>query len=212
MPEPARPVNTSLWLVRHAEVEAQFQGVFGGSIDMGLSPRGRRQAAKLAGYLRRLPLDALYASPMKRVQQTLAPLLGDGVPCPVLRPELREFDFGDWTGLTWAQVRAKFGVTVDRWLDEIEAGAIPNAESTQTLRARLEPCLMRIIQDHPGQAVALVCHGGIIRLVLALLLDWPLPRMARFDIDYASVTQVFFEPNGVQLRLLNFTPWREPGK
>ena len=42
---------------------------------MNLSPNGRRQAKILADYLRRKTIDAIYASPMKRVQQTLAPTL-----------------------------------------------------------------------------------------------------------------------------------------
>ena len=74
-PRPAAPPSTRLLLIRHAEVEASYQGVFGGRIDMDLSPRGHDQAATLARYLHEKPLSAIYASPMKRVQQTLAPLL-----------------------------------------------------------------------------------------------------------------------------------------
>ena len=64
---------TTLSLIRHAEVEVSFQGVFGGCIDMDISPRGHEQAAALARYLKRKKFDAVYASPMKRVQQTLSP-------------------------------------------------------------------------------------------------------------------------------------------
>src|SRR5437899_2211794 len=100
---------TELWLVRHAEIESRYQGVFGGQIDMELSPSGHRQAAALAQFLGRHSFDAIYASPMKRVQQTLAPLLLNGAPKPIVLPELREVDFGDWTGLSFEQVLKKFG-------------------------------------------------------------------------------------------------------
>jgi broad specificity phosphatase PhoE len=89
---------TRIYLLRHAEVETRYQRVFGGRIDMDLSPRGHQQALALATYMRRIQLDAIYASPMKRVQQTLAPLLDNRTPLPVVIDELQEVHFGVWTG------------------------------------------------------------------------------------------------------------------
>ena len=203
------PPPTHLLLIRHAEVEPSYQGVFGGRIDMELSPRGHEQAAALAAYLRRKPLSAIYASPMKRVQQTLAPLLVNGTPRPVILPDLREVDFGDWTGLAWDEVHARFGVSAFAWLEQLECDGIANAECAETLCERVEPCLRQILADHPGQQVAVVCHGGIIRVLLALLFRWPLSRTGAFEIEYASVTQVLLLPERAELQLLNFTPWRE---
>jgi broad specificity phosphatase PhoE len=198
-----------LLLIRHAEVEAGYQGVFGGRIDMDLSPRGHDQAVTMARYLHAKPLSAIYASPMKRVQQTLAPLLLNGAPKPVILPDLREVDFGDWTGLSWDQVQAKFGVSAFSWLDHLECGGIANAECGETFRERVEPCLERILADHAGEPVAIFCHGGVIRMVLSILLRWPLSSMAMFEIEYASLTQVALLPHKPRLQLLNFAPWRE---
>jgi len=208
-PPPAVPSPTRLLLIRHAEVEARYQGVFGGRIDMELSPRGHEQAAALATYLRRKPLSAIYASPMKRVQQTLAPLLVNGTPKPIILPDLCEVDFGDWTGLAWNDVQAKFGVSAFAWLEQLECAGIANAEDAETLRDRVEPGLRQIVANHAGQQVAIFCHGGIIRVVLGILLHWPLSRLGAFEIEYASVTQVALRPERAELQLLNFTPWRE---
>ena len=84
-PESSPP--TRLLLIRHGEVEPRHQHTFGGRIDMNLSARGQEQAKTLAEYLRGKTIDAIYASPMKRVQQTLAPFLNNGASTPaVLRP------------------------------------------------------------------------------------------------------------------------------
>ena len=208
-PRPAAPPATRLLLIRHAEVEASYQGVFGGRIDMELSPRGHDQALTLARYLHEKPLSAIFASPMKRVQQTLAPFLRNGAPKPVILPDLREVDFGDWTGLRWDQVQAKFGVSAFSWLDHLECGGIANAECGETFRDRVEPCLDRILADHASEQVAIFCHGGVIRMVLSILLRWPLSSMAMFEIEYASVTQIALQPHKPRLQLLNFAPWRE---
>ena len=208
-PPAARPSDTRLWLIRHAEVESRYQSVFGGRIDMGLSPRGHEQAAALAKYLRQKTVSAIYASPMKRVQQTLQPWVVNGVPRPTIVPDLREVDFGVWTGLTFGQVQARFGVSAWAWLDQLASAAIPNAECAATFRARVEPCLRQIICDHAGQQVAVVCHGGVIRMALAILLDMPFSRTGAFQVEYASLTQVRLRPEQPELQLLNFTPWRE---
>jgi broad specificity phosphatase PhoE len=198
-PEPGPSPVTRLWFIRHAEVEPRYQHTFGGRIDMDI----------LAGYLRDKPFDAAYASPMKRVQQTLAPVLKNGAPAPTILPGLREVDFGDWTGFNWEQVQEKFGVHPYDWLDEIELGAVPNGETGLQFRARVEPCLFEIIRRHPGGTVAVFCHGGVIRMMLAILLELPLPRTNSFEIEYASITRVLRRQHLNEIDLLNYTPWRD---
>ena len=200
---------TTLYLLRHAEVEHRYQRIFGGRIDMALSPRGHEQASALAKYLRHKSFDAIYASPMKRAQETLAPLLADRKDAPVILPGLREVDFGDWTGLSWEEIKTKFNISAFQWLEQLEQAAIPNAESGKTFRARVEPCLQQILRNHPGQSVAVLCHGGTIRMMLSLLLAMPLPKMAAFEIEHASLTEVHHSPQKTEVQLLNFTPWRD---
>jgi broad specificity phosphatase PhoE len=55
---------TTLWLIRHAEVDERYHSVFGGRIDIELSPRGHQQSQALARYLHGKPIDAIYSSPM----------------------------------------------------------------------------------------------------------------------------------------------------
>lgn len=202
-------LSTRLLLIRHAEVEARYQHVFGGSVDMDISPRGHEQAASLARYLNTKPFQALYASPMKRVQQTLAPVLRNGAPKPVILPGLREVDFGAWTGHGWEAVREKFGVSAFTWLDQLENGSIPDAENVLTYRQRVGDCLEEILAAHSGRTIAVFCHGGVIRMMLSLLLKLPLPKTDAFQVDYASLTEVSVGPERTRIELLNFTPWRE---
>lgn len=202
--------NTRLLLIRHAEVEEKHQRGFGGRIDMSLSARGQEQAALLARYLRDKPVDAVYTSPMKRVRQTLAHFTRNGAPPPVILDGLREVDFGDWTGHDWESIQEKFGCDACDWLDLLDRGQIPNAEPPHTYRARVEACARDIIARHPGLSVAVFCHGGVVRVLLSVLLELPLPKFAHFDVDYASLTEVeLHRHRKPEVRLLNFTPWRD---
>ena len=176
---------------------------------MNLSPHGREQAKALAKFFRGKKLDAIYASPMQRVQQTLAPFLKNGAPPQKVLSDLREVNFGDWTGLNWEQVCAKFNLLTHEWLDHIERGVAPNGESGPQFRKRVEPCLRKIIKNHPGQTVGIFCHGGVVRMILSILLKMPLPNTNMFEVEYASVTQIALNPDHAEIELLNFTPWRD---
>lgn len=205
----ASPV-TRLILIRHAEVEEKYHRIFGGRIDMNLSARGHEQAGMLATYLRRKPIEAIYASPMKRVHQTMAPYLAQSAPTPEIMSDLREVDFGDWTGHNWEAIQTNFGLNAYDWLELLEQDRIPNAESAHTYRIRVEACVRQIVGNHPGQLVAVFCHGGIVRMLMSILLNLPLPAFAHFDVDYASLTEVMLHNHKKpEVSLLNFTPWRD---
>lgn len=200
---------TRLLLIRHGEVETRYQKKFGGRIDMDLSPNGQRQARILANYLRNKTIDAIYSSPMKRVQQTVAATLKLNGHQQTILDGLREIDFGDWSGLGWEEVEEQFKFRSHEWLDQIHDHGVPNGESGKVFRRRVEPCLRNIIAGHRGQNVAVFCHGGVIRMILAILLKLPLPKTNHFDIEYAGITQVALHPHMAEVEFLNFTPWRD---
>jgi len=202
-------LTTCLLLIRHAEVEERYQQVFGGRIDMDISPRGREQSEALASYLKRRKIDALFASPMKRVQQTLSPYANNGSPRSVVLPELREVDFGDWTGHGWNGVRTRFGLSAYSWIDQLDCGGIANAENILVFRERIAGALAAIRQTPDSSTVAVFCHGGVIRMMLALLLDLPFPKTNGFAVDYASVTELALKSDRNEIQSLNITPWRE---
>ena len=79
-----------LILVRHGEVEETYHKVFGGSkIDMALSPLGHAQGAAVAQWFGADDIHAVYASPMLRVQQTMAPPPAAKTITPTLLDPLR---------------------------------------------------------------------------------------------------------------------------
>ena len=202
------PPATRLYLIRHGEVEESYHRIFGGRIDMNLSPFGQIQAQAMADYFEPIALDAVYCSPMKRAQQTVQPLLqAKAMPATTLR-DLREMDFGDWTGHRWEAIQEQFGVSAFTWLEQVELGRVPNAETGTDLRQRVQPSLQRVLDTHAGGTVAVICHGGIIRVLLSLLLRLPLPATAALEVDYASISIADCRGDRAILQLLNHTPWR----
>jgi broad specificity phosphatase PhoE len=191
-------------------VESRYHKIFGGSrIDMALSPLGIKQGEALDAWLADTKIDAVFMSPMLRVQQTIAPLLKRRELTPTVMDDLREIDFGVWTGFRWDEVQERFGISAFDWLEVLDTVGIPEGETASQLMTRVRPCLERLLQESAHRKVAVACHGGIVRVILALLLDMPLTRMAHFSIDYGSVTVVELNPekkHAVEIELLNFQP------
>jgi broad specificity phosphatase PhoE len=146
---------------------------------------------------------------MKRVELTLDPLL-ERVPLkPVILDGLREVDFGAWTGLRWEQISERFGVTAFDWLDHLERGTMPDAEPEEVFRSRVERSLAQMLREQSGKTVVVACHGGVIRMALAVLLELPLHKMTHLEFEYASVTWVNCCGHRREMQLQNFTPWRD---
>jgi broad specificity phosphatase PhoE len=201
---------TRIYFIRHGEVETRFHQIFGGSrIDMDLSPLGYQHAEELANWMGDSPIDTVYSSPMLRARMTAKPMLKRRSMEPVILEDLREVDFGDWTGFRWREIQERFGVAAYDWLEIMERSGIPNGESAAAVKARVQPCLQRILDESANKNVAVVCHGGVVRVALCLLLEIPFAHMAHFNVDYGSVTVIEVQPHkkhALEIELLNFCP------
>ena len=202
-----REKPTRLHFVRHAEVDEAYHEVFGGRIDMELSPLGHEQAKCLAKFLGRRTFDRIYLSPMIRVRQTAKPLLDVLGRQAQVVDDLREVDFGVWTGHKWHEIQEKFGLDAEDWLLHLENGDVAEAESVDGCRSRIRGSLGRIMKEGVGEDVLVLCHGGVIRMLLSLLLDEPFSIMHRFEIDFASLSVIEHRSRRAEIKLLNFAPW-----
>jgi broad specificity phosphatase PhoE len=156
---------TTLLLVRHAETAWNREGRFQGHADPPLSPLGRRQAEQLADELETCPPDAVYASDLRRAAQTAEIVAGRfGLPIET-DPGLREVDVGEWSGLTWPEIRARFPDGVER--HDARGYGWELGESYEQMAERAIASLRRIADRHGGGRVLVVVHGGTMRALAA---------------------------------------------
>lgn len=179
---------------------------------MELSPLGHEQAKGLAKFLNDRNFDRIYRSPMIRVRQTAKPLLDALDREAEVIDDLREVDFGVWTGHKWHEIQEKFGVDAEDWLVHLENGEVAEAESMDGYRSRISGSLERMMREGAGQNVLVLCHGGVIRMLLALLLEETFSKMGRFEVDFASLTVIERRSNRTEIKLHNFAPWLWLGK
>jgi probable phosphomutase (TIGR03848 family) len=179
---------TTFLLIRHGAHLLGGDRIAGRMPDVHLSPLGQQQAERLAERLRELPVRALYCSPVDRARETAAPLAQAlGLPVRISEP-LAEIDYGDWTGQRLDDLRA-----LDLWRqwNAFRSGTrVPNGESMAEVQARIVGEIERLRVEHPGELLALVSHGDVIKSALAHLLGISLDLFLRLEIGLASVSVV----------------------
>jgi broad specificity phosphatase PhoE len=197
-----------LLLVRHGQSVANAEGRIQGQFDSPLNARGRAQAQALAQRLEHegWNLAALYASDLQRAAET-ARIIAQQFDVPLtLDPQLREYDFGLLTNLSWNEIKDRYP-DIWRELDQDDGWmSIPGAEHVDLFRARLAAMLAGILDRHDeAQTVAMVAHGGSLGMLLEHILEMETRRPAPFAFANASLSLVEYGPRGPRLSLLNDT-------
>lgn len=157
-----------LILIRHGETEWSRSGRHTGRTDVPLTDAGVAACEDLARALAHRPLVAAFSSPLRRALQT-AELVG--LNHVKLDPDLMEWDYGGYEGMTTAQIR-QIRPGWNLWRDGvIPGGADHPGEQLQQVAARADAVLERIRPMLDDGDVALVAHGHLQRVLTARWLD-----------------------------------------
>ncbi|MEU4113808.1 bifunctional RNase H/acid phosphatase [Kitasatospora sp. NPDC028055] len=198
---------TTFVLLRHGETpltpEKRFSG--SGGTDPELSDKGRWQAERAAEALAaRGSIQAVVASPMRRTRQT-AEIVAARLGLEVRYEEgLREVDFGDWEGLTFAEVQERYPDDLSAWLGSAKAKPTGSTESFATLTHRAGVARDKILARYAGKTVLVVSHVSPIKTLVRLALGAPPDSMYRMELSAASICAVQYYADGnASLRLLN---------
>jgi len=152
-------MNT-LVFIRHGETA--LAGTFCGHSDPEINPAGQQQIAACADAIARLDVRRIYSSDLRRAVQT-AEIIGKRISVPVvLRPDLREINFGDWEGLSWLQVEDRFPLEADQWLQEFPLRCAPGGEVYSAFTTRINAVIAPLLTETSSGTSALVTHRGVI--------------------------------------------------
>jgi broad specificity phosphatase PhoE len=158
---------TTLILVRHGETDWNRDRRWQGQTDAPLNERGRAQARALADELAGEDVAAVYASDLSRARETAEIIAGRLGRAVDVDPRLREVHVGGWSGLTTAEIEARFPEDVSRWRSGDTSHAFDGGETYADMGVRVVGALEEIAARHPGEQVLVVLHGGPIRALLA---------------------------------------------
>ena len=174
-----------LILLRHGQTEWSLAGKHTGRTDIPLTARGEAAAKSLAPLLARRDIVAAFTSPARRAVTTAALAgLGDAKP----DPDLWEWDYGGYEGLTTPQIReTRPGWYL--WRDGvIPGGAEHPGETVAEVGNRVDRVLARVEPLLAGGDVALIAHGHVLRVLTARYLRLEPADGKLFRLDTGTVS------------------------
>ncbi len=190
-----------LYLLRHAQSEANLRGILAGPDNsVNLSNKGRKQSLKVSKYLQEIAFQQIYCSPISRCFQTIQPLVRARPDIALLHEEkIQEMNYGQWNGKDLKTLSKK------RDWQRIQSApskfTFPDGESFNQLRRRVTLFLSQV--ERKDGPILVVSHGDVIKMILASVLDLPTDKFQNFVIEPASISIVQYESKSKTIVSLN---------
>lgn len=191
-------IQTIIELLRHGETTAGK--CFLGSTDVSLSQLGWQQmnnASLVDDY------DLVLSSPLKRCREFSQLYAAEKSLPVVIENEFREIDFGLWEGKTsadlWASDRERLSAF---WNNPVE-NTPPEAESLIDFKKRVIDCYYKLVKKYSGEKILLVCHGGVIKVILCEILGIELSNIHRLNVDHAGLSRITLWQEHPQISFIN---------
>lgn len=183
-------------VIRHGETEWSLSGRHTGTTDVPLTERGRAQAMRLRAWLARRSFARVLVSPRARARETCE--LAGLADTAVIEPDLAEWDYGAYEGLTQAEIEARS----PGWL--VFRDGCPGGETPAQVAARAD----RVIAGVIGSAgdVAIFSHGHLLRVLVARWLGLPASAGLHFLLDTGTLSELGHYRGTPALSLWNAPP------
>jgi probable phosphoglycerate mutase len=190
---------TRIIAIRHGETDWNVGGRIQGGTDIPLNARGRWQAQRLAQALAHERLDAVYSSDLARAFDT-----ADAVARPaglrVIADEcLRERRFGCFEGLSFSEIEQRWPDQARRWRQRDPSFGPEGGETLADFYERCVASGVRLASAHPGQAIAVVAHGGVMDCLYRAASRIALQAPRTWQVGNASINRLLYADGGFAL-------------
>lgn len=194
---------TRIFVLRHGQTAWNAGLRIQGQLDLPLDDTGRWQAARAAQALAGEPLAAIYSSDLQRALATAQALAAStGAPI-VTDARLRERAFGRFEGLTYAEIHRDFPDEAERWRRREPGFGPGGGEALVPFYARCVDTVCELAAAHPGQAVAVVAHGGVLDCLYRAATGQGLSAPRSWQLGNATINRLLF--NGEHLALVGWS-------
>lgn len=194
-----------LILVRHGETQWNRENRVVGFADIGLNDEGRKQVKRLALALKEERVDAIYASPLSRAWETAQEVARYHDEEVKADDAFKEMDAGELDGLTYEDMRDRYGELIKQWLSEPASVIMPGGESLANVQERAWLAVEKIREKHPDDVVMVVSHNFVILCIICKALGLDLSQFRRLRPHVASISILNIGRRGMSLVLFNDT-------
>ncbi len=190
---------TRIYLIRHGTTDDNVKGVFQGRKNVELGAMGKSQVEYLCRWSKKVALDAVYTSPLRRAEETAEALCKHRMHlAPIWEDGLIEIDVGDLEGKTRAENLISYPEQMRQIKEEPSKFIAPQGESSKEVYDRMVATIDKIVKENEGDTVAVVSHGFAIQLYLGYVKGIPFEEIQREIVGNASITCIEFQGGKVR--------------
>jgi len=191
--------TTRILAIRHGQTGWNADSRIQGHTDIALDAVGHWQSERLAQALADDELQAIYSSDLARARQTAAPLAARKMLPTRLDPGLRERAFGEFEGLSFAQIAQRWPEQAEAWRRRDPDFGARGGEVLRDFRDRVVATFARLARAHRGQSIALVTHGGVLDIIYRQATHQPLQAARDWTVANASINRLLHTRQGLAL-------------
>ncbi len=171
-----------IYLVRHGQTDYNLQGIVQGSgVDSDLNATGQRQAELFFEMYQSVNFDKVYTSRLKRSIQSVQKFIDKGIPVEHYEG-LNEMGYGTREGQKTSDEDDNYYLElVRRWSEGEVTLPFEGGESPVMVQNRQKPVLDKILSREDEKTILICMHGRAVRIFLALMLNYPLTEMEKFE-------------------------------
>jgi probable phosphoglycerate mutase len=187
---------TRILAIRHGQTAWNADSRIQGHTDIALDAVGRWQAERLAVALAGQDIHAIYSSDLARARETAAPLAAlTGLPVQT-DIGLRERAFGEFEGLSFAQIEQRWPEQSARWRRRDPEFGARGGETLAAFHARCIEAIARLAARHLGHTMAIISHGGVLDALYRTAARVELKTARTWQIRNAGVSRVLASVDG----------------
>lgn len=194
-------------LARHGETDWNAAEVFRGRADVELNNTGVMQAELLGEYLCSDSIDFIYSSPLRRAVKTAEAIANRQALAVNTVPNLIDFDYGEWQGLSRREVRERYPELYQDWISIPEQVRIPGGESLEDVRNRVMPFVEDVVLGIGEGKIVLVSHRVVNKVLICALLGLDNSHFWNIKLDTGGITHFSYEGGRLVLTRHNDTSY-----
>ena len=198
--------SKKIYIIRHGQTDFNLQSIVQGSgVDSSLNERGQAQARAFFDHYKTVAFDKVYTSSLKRTRETVQGFLDLGIPSEALSG-LNEISWGTKEGFKITPDEDQYyHYILKQWQLGNTSLRIEGGESPDDVVKRMQPAIDHIMARTDEETVLVCMHGRAIRIILCLLLNYPLKSMDMFEHENLCLYMLQYSGSMFTIKLHNDT-------
>lgn len=192
-----------IYLVRHGQTDDNIKNLMQGWKDTPLNETGKTQAYQLIPFFESLHIDIIYSSDLSRAFETASIIAKSLNKHVFLDKQLREMYLGSWEGHSWQEIEAEFAYFLGKPENEKNALNIHSGESYIEFQLRSFSVFNKIVKNHEDKNMIIVTHGGVIREIIARLMNINQTQKDAIPIRNCSVSRIDYDKEKDQYTIID---------